>query len=123
MLPVRRHGSTTVKDHHALRALLRVLRELYSGFTTKISPFYNDVLINVKRGVRQEDTIFPKLFSAYLENGTRELELEDKEVKANDRQPTIFADDIVLTTQPGDRLRLCMWESWTAAETYEDDVH
>ncbi|VDO93844.1 unnamed protein product [Heligmosomoides polygyrus] len=46
--------------------------ELYSGFTTKISPFYNDVFIDVKRGVRQGDKIFPKLFSFTLENVMRE---------------------------------------------------
>ncbi|VDO22360.1 unnamed protein product [Heligmosomoides polygyrus] len=45
----------------------QILRELYSGFTTKISPFYNDFIIDVKRGVRQGDTISPKLFSANLE--------------------------------------------------------
>ncbi|VDO67245.1 unnamed protein product [Heligmosomoides polygyrus] len=40
---------------------ISVFRELYSGFTTKISPFYNDVVIDVKRGVRQGGTIYPKL--------------------------------------------------------------
>ncbi|VDO62016.1 unnamed protein product [Heligmosomoides polygyrus] len=43
-----------------------VLRELYSEFTTKISPFYNDVVIDVRREVQQGDTISPKLFSATL---------------------------------------------------------
>ncbi|VDP61335.1 unnamed protein product, partial [Heligmosomoides polygyrus] len=48
----------SVETEAAINALLtqdvptqyiRVLRELYSGFTTKISPFYNDVVIDVKR--------------------------------------------------------------------------
>ncbi|XGW34773.1 hypothetical protein V3C99_018637, partial [Haemonchus contortus] len=50
---------------------VRMLRELYNNFTTRISPFYKEVIINVKRGVRQGDTISPKLFSAALENVMR----------------------------------------------------
>ncbi|KAE9418127.1 hypothetical protein Angca_006752, partial [Angiostrongylus cantonensis] len=41
---------------------IKILRELYNNFTTKISPFYNDINVDVKRGVRQGDTISPKLF-------------------------------------------------------------
>ncbi|VDO82664.1 unnamed protein product [Heligmosomoides polygyrus] len=79
---------------------IRVLRELYSGFTTKISPFYNEVVIDVKRGVRQWDTISSKPFSATLENVMSELEWEDMEVKVDGRQlhHLRFADDIVLIT-------------------------
>uniref|UniRef100_A0A7I4Z3U2 Reverse transcriptase domain-containing protein n=1 Tax=Haemonchus contortus TaxID=6289 RepID=A0A7I4Z3U2_HAECO len=47
---------------------VRMLRELYNNFRTRISPFYKEVIINVKGGVRQGDTISPKLFSAALEN-------------------------------------------------------
>uniref|UniRef100_A0A7I4Z3I2 Reverse transcriptase domain-containing protein n=1 Tax=Haemonchus contortus TaxID=6289 RepID=A0A7I4Z3I2_HAECO len=53
---------------------IRMLRELYDNFTTRISPFYKEVIINVKRGVRQGDTISPKLPSAALENIMRHLE-------------------------------------------------
>ncbi|KAE9416687.1 hypothetical protein Angca_009940, partial [Angiostrongylus cantonensis] len=41
---------------------VKILRELYNNFSTKISPFYNDVNVDVKRGVRQGDTISPNLF-------------------------------------------------------------
>ncbi|KAK6749445.1 hypothetical protein RB195_001821 [Necator americanus] len=37
---------------------IKVLRELYSSFTTGISPFYKNIVIDVKR-VRQGDTISP----------------------------------------------------------------
>nr|CDJ82579.1 RNA-directed DNA polymerase (reverse transcriptase) domain containing protein [Haemonchus contortus] len=53
---------------------IRMLRELYDSFTTRISPFYKEVIVNVKRGVRQGDTISPKLFSAALENIMRHLD-------------------------------------------------
>uniref|UniRef100_W6NCR3 RNA-directed DNA polymerase (Reverse transcriptase) domain containing protein n=1 Tax=Haemonchus contortus TaxID=6289 RepID=W6NCR3_HAECO len=56
-----------------------MLRELYDNFTTRISPFYNEAIINVKRGVRQGDTISPKLFGAALENIMRHLEWGDWE--------------------------------------------
>ncbi|VDP55367.1 unnamed protein product [Heligmosomoides polygyrus] len=64
---------------------VKVLRELYSGFATKIPPFYNDVVINVDRRVQQGDTISPKLFSATLKNVTCELAWEDMVVKVDSR--------------------------------------
>ncbi|KAK6748729.1 hypothetical protein RB195_001382 [Necator americanus] len=56
---------------------IMVLRELYNNFTTKISPFYKNVIIGVKRGVRQCDTISPKIFTATFENAMRKLQCEN----------------------------------------------
>uniref|UniRef100_A0A7I4XYX2 Reverse transcriptase domain-containing protein n=1 Tax=Haemonchus contortus TaxID=6289 RepID=A0A7I4XYX2_HAECO len=77
-----------------------MLRELYNNFTTRISPFYKEVIINVKRGVRQGDTISSKLFSAALENVMRHMEWESMGVKVDGRylHHLRFADDIVLIT-------------------------
>ncbi|KAE9412540.1 hypothetical protein Angca_007926, partial [Angiostrongylus cantonensis] len=47
---------------------VKILRELYKNFSTKISPFYIDNNVNVKRGVRQGDTISPQLFTTTLQN-------------------------------------------------------
>ncbi|KAK6756685.1 hypothetical protein RB195_014861 [Necator americanus] len=47
---------------------IKVLRKLYNNFTIGISPFYKNVIIDVKRGVRQGDTIPPNIFTATLEN-------------------------------------------------------
>uniref|UniRef100_A0A7I5ECP8 Reverse transcriptase domain-containing protein n=2 Tax=Haemonchus contortus TaxID=6289 RepID=A0A7I5ECP8_HAECO len=79
---------------------VRMLRELYNNFTTRISPFYEEVIINVKRGVRQGDTISPELFSAALENVMRHMEWESMGVKVDGRylHHLRFADDIVLIT-------------------------
>ncbi|KAE9418568.1 hypothetical protein Angca_009867, partial [Angiostrongylus cantonensis] len=52
---------------------IKILRELYNNFTTKISPFYNDINVDVKRGVRQGDTISRKLFTATLQDVIRTL--------------------------------------------------
>ncbi|XGW19008.1 hypothetical protein V3C99_003092 [Haemonchus contortus] len=40
---------------------IRRLRELRDNITTRISPFYKEAIINEKRGVREGDTISPKL--------------------------------------------------------------
>ncbi|KAK6739387.1 hypothetical protein RB195_008083 [Necator americanus] len=79
---------------------IKVLRQLYSNFTTGISPFYKNIIIDVKRGVRQGDTISPKIFTATLENAMRKLEWDDMGVNVDGRQlhHLRFADDIVLIT-------------------------
>ncbi|KAK6742174.1 hypothetical protein RB195_009815 [Necator americanus] len=59
---------------------IKILRELYSDFTTRISPFYKNIINDVKGGggkVRQGDTISPKIFTATLENAMRKLEWDD----------------------------------------------
>ncbi|KAK6752813.1 hypothetical protein RB195_003923 [Necator americanus] len=61
--------------------LVKVLGELYSNFTTGISPLYKNIIIDVKRGVRQGDTISPKMFTATVENAMRKLEWDDMGVK------------------------------------------
>ncbi|KAK6732299.1 hypothetical protein RB195_016592 [Necator americanus] len=79
---------------------IKVLRELYSNFTTGISPFYKNIIIDVKTRVRQGDTISPKIFTATLENAMRKLEWDDMGVNVDGRQlhHLRFADDIVLIT-------------------------
>ncbi|XGW30163.1 hypothetical protein V3C99_009291, partial [Haemonchus contortus] len=77
-----------------------MLRELYNNFTTKISPFFKEVIINVRREFRQGDTITPRLFSAALRNVMRHMEWGTMGVKVNGRYiyHLRFADDIVLIT-------------------------
>ncbi|KAE9414179.1 hypothetical protein Angca_006087, partial [Angiostrongylus cantonensis] len=79
---------------------IKILRKLYKNFTTEISPFYNDINVDVKRGVRQGDTISPKLFTATLQNVMQTLEWDNMGVKTDGRQihHLRFADDIVLIT-------------------------
>ncbi|EPB69114.1 Kunitz/Bovine pancreatic trypsin inhibitor domain protein [Ancylostoma ceylanicum] len=77
-----------------------IFRELYSNFTTRISPIYDDITIDVRRGVRQGDTVSPKLFTATLEDVMRRLEWDNMGVRVDGRllHHLRFADDIVLIT-------------------------
>ncbi|KAE9413173.1 hypothetical protein Angca_003665, partial [Angiostrongylus cantonensis] len=80
---------------------MKNLRELYKNVViTKISPFCNDINVDVKRGVRQGDAIASKLFTATLQNGVKTLEWDNVGVKIDGRQlhHFHFADDIVLIT-------------------------
>ncbi|XGW34613.1 hypothetical protein V3C99_018517 [Haemonchus contortus] len=43
---------------------VRTLRELFINFTTRISPFYGEVIINMEWWARQGDIISPKLYTA-----------------------------------------------------------
>ncbi|EPB72987.1 hypothetical protein ANCCEY_07908 [Ancylostoma ceylanicum] len=93
----------TVETEAVLEALGNQGDSIYqdiSNFTTRISPFYDDIIIDVRRGVRQGDTVSPKLFTATLENVVRRLEWDKMEVRVDG--PLLhhlrFADDIALVT-------------------------
>uniref|UniRef100_A0A0K0CUR9 Reverse transcriptase domain-containing protein n=1 Tax=Angiostrongylus cantonensis TaxID=6313 RepID=A0A0K0CUR9_ANGCA len=80
---------------------LKILRELEKNFTTKISPFYDYINIDVRRWVRRGDTISRKLFTATLENVMQSLEWDNKGVKIDGRRlhHLRLADGIVLITR------------------------
>ncbi|KAK6748940.1 hypothetical protein RB195_001512 [Necator americanus] len=82
---------------------IKILRELYSNFTTGISPFFESIIIDVKRGVRQDNTISPKIFTTTLENAKRKLEWDDMEVKIGGRQLQYlrFEDVVKKSRTPG----------------------
>ena len=65
-------------------------------------------LIRIKRGVRQGDTISPKLFTATLESIFRRLNWKNKGVKIDGAFPSNlrFADDIFLCTETPQELML-----------------
>ncbi|KAH7684588.1 protein F43G9.7 [Aphelenchoides avenae] len=83
------------------RSYVDVLGDVYEGCTTEIKLFHDAVQIPIRRGVRQGDTISPKLFTAALEEVFKELRWEDRNncgIVIDGRRLTHlrFADDIVL---------------------------
>ncbi|KAK6765150.1 hypothetical protein RB195_025188 [Necator americanus] len=65
----------------------------------------------IKRGVRQGDSISPKIFTTTIENAMRKLELDDMGVKHQ------------LSGTNVDRIRRNMWMHRSSAESPKDDVH
>uniref|UniRef100_A0A0K0DBG4 Reverse transcriptase domain-containing protein n=1 Tax=Angiostrongylus cantonensis TaxID=6313 RepID=A0A0K0DBG4_ANGCA len=86
-----------VVDSQGVRTqYLKDLRELYENFTTEMSPLHN---VDVKRAVRQGNTISSKLFFTTLQKRMRLLEWNNKRVKIYGRQLHLrIAGDIVLIT-------------------------
>uniref|UniRef100_A0A0K0D8B2 Reverse transcriptase domain-containing protein n=1 Tax=Angiostrongylus cantonensis TaxID=6313 RepID=A0A0K0D8B2_ANGCA len=120
-------GSQGVPTQH-----VKILRELYKNFTTKISPFYSDITVHVKRRVRQDDTITPKLFTATLQNVMRTLEWDNMGVKMDGRQihPLRFNEDIVLVTPDISQAERMLTDFdkacgkiWSSTKSKENDVH
>ncbi|EPB78847.1 hypothetical protein ANCCEY_02024 [Ancylostoma ceylanicum] len=104
-----RKAFDTVETEAVLEALdsqgvptqcIRIFRELYSNFTTRISPFYDDITVDVRTWVRQGFTVSSKLFSATLGDVMRRLEWDNRGVRVDGRllHHLRFADDIVLIT-------------------------
>ena len=77
---------------------MHILKDIYSRCSTNITIFEDPVNIPIERGVRQGDTISPKLFTAVLEDIIRKLEWEEFGLNIHGRRLNHlrFADDIVL---------------------------
>ncbi|KHJ80417.1 hypothetical protein OESDEN_19908 [Oesophagostomum dentatum] len=55
---------------------VKIIQDCYKEATTTIKLFERDIVIPVKRGVRQGDTIFPKLFTTTLQYAMNDLNWE-----------------------------------------------
>lgn len=80
---------------------VNILEDIYTNATARIH-IENDVseIINIERGVRQGDTISPKVFTTAMEEIFRKLDLEERGININGERLTDFrfADDVALTT-------------------------
>ena len=79
-------------------ALIEVLRVIYRVGKSSVKVNESKVPIQIERGVRQGDTISPRLFTACLRRVFSELPWAEKGIKVNGRSFShlLFADDIVL---------------------------
>uniref|UniRef100_A0A0K0CYP5 Reverse transcriptase domain-containing protein n=1 Tax=Angiostrongylus cantonensis TaxID=6313 RepID=A0A0K0CYP5_ANGCA len=76
---------------------IRILRELYTNFISRISLFYQNIKVDAKKEVSEGGTVSPKLCATTLENVMRTLEYGNMGVKIEGRQlhHLRFADNIV----------------------------
>ncbi len=80
------------------KGYIELLANIYNNATSMIRLDKDSVKFEVKRGVRQGDTISPKLFNAGLEQVFRRLDWDTKGIMVNGERINHlrFADDIVL---------------------------
>ncbi|EYC25050.1 hypothetical protein Y032_0012g1670 [Ancylostoma ceylanicum] len=90
--------------------LIALLRGIYASARTIVKVGDMAIPINICRGVRQGDTISPKLFTAALEHIFRKLEWNEYGQSVNGVQLTNlrFADDVVLIAKSTQELQTMM---------------
>ena len=79
-------------------AYVRTLANCYKDCTTTVQLFHRPLTIPIGKGVRQGDTISPKLFTAALQWVTKTLDWTERGIRVDGRflSKLCFADDIVL---------------------------
>ena len=82
---------------------IELLSSIYNNATSKIRLDRDSEIFRIERGVRQGDTISPKLFNAALEQVFRQLDWENAGIVVNGERLNHlrFADDIVLISSSG----------------------
>ena len=80
---------------------IEILKNIYIDSSVTVHLHTESEKIRIKRGVRQGDTISPKLFTATLESIFRRLNWENKGVKIDGQflSNLRFADDIFLCAE------------------------
>ena len=80
---------------------VKLLEDIYTNATAKIH-IENDVskVVNIERGVRQGDTISPKIFTTAMEDIFKKLDLQERGLNIDGEKLTDlrFADDVALIT-------------------------
>ena len=91
---------------------IEILEDLYTDSSVTVHLHKESEKIRIKRGVRQGDTISPKLFTATLESIFRRLNWENKGVKIDGEclSNRRFADDIFLCTERPQELQQMLQE-------------
>ena len=77
---------------------MRTLADCYKDCTTTMQLFHRPLTIPIAKGVRQGDTISPKLFTAALQWVMKSLNWDERGIRVDGRflSNLRFADDIVL---------------------------
>ncbi|KAK6729601.1 hypothetical protein RB195_006570 [Necator americanus] len=85
-------------DQDVDASYVRTLANCYERYTTRIQLFHRPLTIPIGKGVRQGDTISPKLFTAALQWIMKSLSWEERGIRVDGRflSNLRFTDDIVL---------------------------
>ncbi len=91
---------------------IAILKDIYTDSSVTVHLHKESEQIRIKRGVRQGDTISPKLFTATLESIFRRLNWENKGVKIDGEflSNLRFADGIFLCTETPQQLQQMLQE-------------
>ena len=91
---------TSLQEQGIEDVYIEILKEIYTDSSVTVHLHKEGEKIRIKRGVRQGDTISPKLFTATLESVFRRLNWENKGVKIDGQflSNLCFAVDIFLCT-------------------------
>ena len=103
---------TSLQEQGIEDVYIEILKDIYTDSSVTVHLHKESEKIRIKRGVRQGDTISPKLFTATLESIFRRLNLENKGMKIDGEflSNLRFADDIFLCTETPQELQQMLQE-------------
>ena len=89
---------------------VRTLENIYEGSTATIRLHKLSDKIPLGKGIRQGDTISPKLFTSVLEEIFRKLDWEEKGIRMDGEYLSNlrFADDIILTSEDPEEIKVML---------------
>ena len=89
---------TSLQEQGIEDVYIEILKDIYTDSSVTVHLHKESEKIRIKRGVRQGDTISPKLFTATLESIFRRINWENKGVRIGGKflNNLRFADDILL---------------------------
>ena len=105
-------SKTSLQEQGIEDVYIEILKDIYNDSSVTVHMHKESEKIRIKRGVRQGDTISPKLFTATLESVFRRLNWENKGVKIDGEflSNLRFADDIFLCTETPQELQHMLHE-------------
>ena len=103
---------TSLQEQGIEDVYIEILKDIYTDSSVTVHLHKESEKIRIKRGVRQGDTISPKLFTATLESIFRRLNWENKGMKIDGEflSNLRFADDIFLCTETPQELQQMLQE-------------
>ena len=103
---------SSLQDQGIEDAYIQLMKDIYTDSSVTVYLHKEIEKINIKTGVRQWDTISPKLFTSTLESIFRRLNWENKGLKIDGEylNHLRFADDIFLCTDTPQELYIMLQE-------------